>query len=100
MKKLILLSIILFTGIFVNAQPEDVKQMHENAKGFMRTGDFDNAILILTRAMQKSRDLEVEKDLVMSYYMKRDFSNALEGAKSLIDRDDVDVASYQIAGNV
>jgi tetratricopeptide (TPR) repeat protein len=67
----------------------------------MRTGDFDNAILILSRALMiNNKDIEIEKDLVQSYYMKRDFTKALEGAKSLIDRDDVDVASYQIAGNV
>lgn len=66
----------------------------------MRTGDFENAILILGRAVQLSKDIEIEKDLVMSYYMKRDFTKALEGAKDLIDRDDVDVASFQIAGNV
>lgn len=100
MKKISLLSIILLTVLFSQAQPEDTKQMHENAKGFMRTGDFDNAIIILTRVMQTSKELEVEKDLVMSYYMKRDYSKALDGAKSLIDRDDADVASFQIAGNV
>ena len=101
MKKLLIASIILFSGLISFAQPDDPKAMHENAKNFMRTGDFDNAILILSRAQQiDNKDIEIAKDLVLSYYMKRDYSKALEGAKNLIDRDDVDVASYQIAGNV
>lgn len=101
MKKLFFLSFFLVTGMIAFAQPEDPKQLHENAKTFMRTGDFDNAIIILTRIIQSgSKELEVEKDLVMAYYMKRDYAKALDGAKNLIDRDDVDVASFQIAGNV
>ena len=101
MKKLLVLSFVLFTGLSLFAQPEDPKQLHETAKNFMRNGDFDNAITVLTRVMQNGyKDIDVEKDLVMSYYMKRDFSKALDGAKNLIERDDVDVASFQIAGNV
>ena len=102
MKKILFLSLILVSGLISFSQPEDSKAMHENAKNFMRTGDFDNAITILTRAMQMTdgKNIEIEKDLVMSYYMKRDYTKALEGAKNLIDRDDVDVASFQITGNV
>ena len=36
----------------------------------------------------------------MSYYLKRHYSKAMEGAKELISRDDADVVSFQIAGNV
>lgn len=97
----IILLVCLAFSLTAVAQPEEVKKMHENAKAFMRTGDFDNAIIILTRALQKdSKNLELQKDLVISYFFKRDYSKALEGAKELIDRDDADVVSYQIAGNV
>lgn len=100
MKKYILLLACLFSGI-VSFSQDDVKTMHENAKAFMRSGDFDNAIVILTRALQQdSKNLELQKDLVMSYYLKRDYTRALEGAKTLIDRDDADVVTFQIAGNV
>lgn len=92
---------LLFIVIPASAQPEDPKTMHETAKSFMRTGDFDNAILVLTRALQKdNKNLEMQKDLVMSYYLKRDYLKALEGIKTLVDRDDADVVTYQIAGNV
>jgi Tfp pilus assembly protein PilF len=75
--------------------------MHENAKTFMRSGDFDNAVVVLTRALQKdNNNLELQKDLVMSYYLKRDYAKAKDGVEALIERDDADVITYQIAGNV
>ena len=73
----------------------------KHAKTFMRSGDFDNAIIVLIRALQQDKNnLEMQKDLVMSYYLKRDYKKALEGVKALIDRDDADVVCFQIAGNV
>ncbi len=97
----ILLLFALSLSLAVTAQPDDIKQLQETARSFMRTGDFDNAIIVLTRALQRdSKNLELQKDLVMSYYYKRDYAKALEGAKVLIDRDDADVVSFQIAGNV
>jgi Tfp pilus assembly protein PilF len=97
----ILLLIALSFSLAASAQPEEVKKMQETAKAFMRTGDFDNAIIVLTRALQKdNKNIELQKDLVMSYFFKRDYAKAMEGAKVLIDRDDVDVVSFQIAGNV
>lgn len=97
----ILLLIALSFSLAASAQPEEVKKMQETAKAFMRTGDFDNAIIVLTRALQKdNKNIELQKDLVMSYFFKRDYAKAMEGAKALIDRDDVDVVSFQIAGNV
>jgi|GEM_PF-5827367 len=42
----------------------------------------------------------MQKDLLMSYYLKRDYAKALDGVKALIDRDDADVVVFQIAGNV
>ncbi|HRF20053.1 MAG TPA: hypothetical protein PK977_17875, partial [Chitinophagaceae bacterium] len=101
MKKIQLLFIALSAFLLVSAQPEDSKTMHETAKTFMRTGDFDNAIIVLTRALQQDKNnLEMQKDLVMSYYLKRDYAKALDGVKALIDRDDADVVVFQIAGNV
>lgn len=99
MKKLVSVSIILLSSVLVFAQ--DVKTMHENAKTFMRSGDFENAVLILNRALQQDKNnLELQKDLVMSYYLKRDYTKALELVKPLVDRDDADVVCFQIAGNV
>lgn len=101
MKKLFFLLIALPFVVSAFAQPEDPKALHENAKAFMRTGDFDNAIVILKRALQQDpNNLDINKDLVMSYYLKRDYSKALENVKALLDRDDADEVVYQLAGNV
>lgn len=79
---------------------DDVKTLHETAKTYMRSGDFDNAIIVLNRAIQKENNLDLQKDLAMSYYMKRDYAKAKDAIKDLVDRDDVDEVSFQIAGNV
>jgi Tfp pilus assembly protein PilF len=100
MKKIFSLLIVFSISLAAFAQ-DDVKTLHETAKTFMRSGDFDNAVIVLTRALQQDKkNLELQKDLVMSYYLKRDYTKALEGVKVLVDRDDADVVTYQIAGNV
>jgi len=67
----------------------------------MQHGDFDNAIIILNRALQLDKNnLDMRKDLAMSYYYKRDYVKALDQAKLLLDRDDADAVCYQIGGNV
>ncbi len=101
MKKILFFFIAFSFLLTASAQPEDSKTMHETARTFMRSGDFDNAILVLVRALQgNSKDLEMQKDLAMSYYLKRDYTKALDAVKKLVDRDDADVATFQIAGNV
>ncbi|MFI5185490.1 MAG: tetratricopeptide repeat protein [Chitinophagales bacterium] len=102
MKKYLLIFCSLFLlSAAVIGQTEDAKTLHENAKMFMRQGDFDNAIIILNRAIQLDKNnLDILKDLAMSYYYKRDYQKALDEVKILLDRDDADVVSYQIGGNV
>src|SRR5215217_4396121 len=74
---------------------------HETAYSFMKTGDHDNAILVLTKAIQSEPENEqLLQDLALAYYYKKDFAQAKTYAKKLADRDDADVASYQIAGTV
>jgi Tfp pilus assembly protein PilF len=101
MKKIISFFFVSLIASASFAQPEDPKTLHETAKTFMRSGDFDNAIIVLTRALKlDSKNLELQKDLVMSYYLKRDYVKALDGVEAIIDRDDADVVTFQIAGNV
>jgi Tfp pilus assembly protein PilF len=101
MKKIIFLLAGFWLSLAVIAQPDDPKTLHETARTFMRAGDYDNAILVLNRALANDKDnLEMQKDLVLTYYLKRDYAKALDGVKVLVDRDDADVMTYQIAGNV
>ncbi len=101
MKKLFSLLFASFFVITLFAQPEDPKTLHENAKAFMRAGEFDNAAVVLVRALQQDKNnVEIQKDLVMCYYLKRDYAKALDGVKVLLDRDDADVVVYQLGGNI
>ena len=73
----------------------------ETAEAFMRTGDFDNAILVLNSALkQDAGNLDLQKDLVLSYTYKRDFAKALGVVKPMLERNDADEQTYQVAGNV
>jgi Tfp pilus assembly protein PilF len=98
MKKIaiLILSLGFATGIW--AQTGSVQ---ETAMNFMRSGDFDNAILVLNKGLQQdANNLELQKNLALAYYLKRDFAQAQEQVNKLMERDDADVASYQIAGDV
>jgi tetratricopeptide (TPR) repeat protein len=93
----LLLGIVLAAGAW--AQPEQSPQ--ETARAFMRAGDWNNAILVLRSALaQEPNNLEYQKDLALSYLYKRDFTKAMEVVKPMLERDDADVATYQIGGNV
>lgn len=96
MKKILfILSSVLSLNAFAQPTPK------ETADAFMRSGDFDNAILVLTTALkQNPNDLDLQKNLVLSYTYKKDFAKALEVMKPMLERDDVDEQAYQVSGNV
>lgn len=74
---------------------------HETAYSFMRSGDHDNAILVLTKAIQTEPNNEqLLQDLTLAYYYKKDFAQAKTYAQKLMEQEDLDIASYQIAGTV
>ncbi len=93
MKRLfLLLSVVCCSSIAVIAQEQSLQ---ETARTFMRTGDFDNAILILNRALEQDKNnLDLQKDLALAYYYKRDYAKALDRVKPMLDRDDADVMTY------
>lgn len=98
MKKFFLTATMIWVSLSVLAQSDSPI---ETARSFMRTGDFDNAILVLNNALKQDKDnLELQKDLVLAYTYKRDFSKALEIVKPILEKDDIDVQTYQVAGNV
>lgn len=99
MKQLIFI-VALFASLSSIAQPSE-PTAQETARTFLRNGDFDNAVLVLNKAIQQDpRNLELQKDLALTYYYKRDFAKALNQVEPMLDRDDADVNVYQIAGSV
>jgi hypothetical protein len=73
--------------------------LQETAKTFTRQGDYANAILVLSGAVQKDpQNLELQKDLAFNYYLEKDYAKGLGLARSLADRPEGDVQCYQLAG--
>lgn len=90
----ILLSGCLF---FSTVRAQDVQQLRETARSFQRQGDYENAILVLTKAASLApKDPDVQKDLGTVYYISRQYPKALEQMKPLLDRSDADEQVYQI----
>jgi tetratricopeptide (TPR) repeat protein len=101
MKKIVIAFLFLFQiSSIVIAQPQQTAQeLHETARTFMRQGDYDNALLVIKRAAEKDPDnLEILKDLTFLYFLKRDYANAMQVGKPLIERADADVQTFQILG--
>lgn len=101
MKKASIAIIILLSFICHNGLAQSAKELQETARSFMQQGDYANAILVLNRAIQlEPGNYDITKDLSLSYYMQRDNAKALEIIKPLLDKEDGDDQSYQIAGNI
>lgn len=99
MKKLSIAFLLVLNFCFALAQ--DAKELHQTAKTFMRQGDHANAILVLNRALQQEpKNIEMGKDLALSYYFQRENTKAMETITPLLDRDEADDQSYQIAGMI
>jgi len=101
MKKILLASGFCFLSVFVFAQSEDAEKLHENAKAFMRQGDYANASLILARALiQAPGNLGIIKDLAFDYYLQKENAKALETIKPSLENDNADDQAYQIGGTI
>lgn len=101
MKKILLALPLCLLSIFVFSQSDDIEKLHENAKAFMRQGDYANASLILTRALKQApNNIEIAKDLAYDYYLQKENEKALETIKPLLERDNADDQTYQIGGTI
>jgi len=81
------------------AQQPDAKTLQETAKAFARQGDYTNAVIVLTRALQQDpKNLELSKDLAFDYYLQHEYPKGLEVARNLTERPDADVQCYQLTG--
>lgn len=99
MKKNLLVLFLLMASFTYAQQQENAETLHQTAKTFMRQGDYENSVLVLNKALQlQPNNLQISKDLLFAYYLKRDFAKALETGKPLVDRPDADVQSFQMLG--
>ena len=91
--------IICSTSVVSFAQQPSTKELYDTAKSFMHHGDYDNATLVLNRALQQDpNNLDMLKDLALLNYLKRDYSQSIDLCKTLIERPDADEQTFQILG--
>lgn len=102
MKKILSVIILCCLAISLFAQQEDVDKLQENAKTFMQHADYANATLILTRAFQQEpQNLQIAKDLSLSYFLQNEGQKALDVIKPFVDNNNTaDDQAYQIAGTI
>ncbi|MBW7840439.1 MAG: hypothetical protein H3C36_12550 [Chitinophagaceae bacterium] len=100
MKRLLLLLLLHLTLIpVIEAQSDDTQTLHQNAKEFMKSGDYANATIILVRALEKSpNNLAIAKDLALSFYMESENIKAVNVLKPFVEKDQADAQAYQITG--
>ena len=80
---------------------QDNAELKQTANSFLRSGDFNNAILVLNQAIQNAPDdIQLKKDLAFAYYLKGDYNRAYTVVSPLVDKKDADIHLFQIAGNI
>ncbi len=91
----------VFSGLLgsVSAQQETAQLLQQTARTLMQKGDLENAVLVLDRAKQQEpNNIDILRDLCYAYYLKRDFSKAIEVGKDLVDKPNADEQSFQVLG--
>lgn len=102
MKKfLFLLLVFTITHSAISQTEDKVRKIQETARGFVRDGDYNNAVLVLNRGLENDKtNLELLKELAFTLFLKKDYVGSLEIAKPFAIREDVDVQAYQILAMV
>ena len=99
MKKLFLVTLLAFLAIVSEAQT--ARELQATANTFLRQGDYANAVLVLTRALDmEPNNMSVTKDLALVYNLQKQNDKALPLIKKVIDSDQADDQSFQIAGSI
>lgn len=98
--RLCVMLLLTLSFLQVSAQ-QTASQMRETAMAFQRQGDYGNAVIVLNRAIEQAPgSMELLTDLAYVYYLQRDFGKAIDVIKPLTERDDAEIRTYQIAGNI
>ena len=98
MKKFFLLVITLCLAAFTYAQ-QSVESIRKQASAAAQQQNFDDAIQLLEQGLQQYPDNpDLLKDEAYIAYLGRDYKRALQLGKTITERDDADIQSFQILG--
>jgi Tfp pilus assembly protein PilF len=93
--------VFFFLLISATTFSQEVEKLMESAKTFTRQGDYANAKLVLNRALQiKPNDPTILKELSYTNYLAGDLTAARDIIMPLVESDNADVQSFQIACNI
>ena len=100
MRFIFLFLVCLASSPVIQAQ-SGIAQIKQNARNYNNRGDHANAVIVLRQGLREfPKALELEKELVLSLTLQRDFAAAKEIAVPLTERTDADIICFQLAGNV
>ena len=101
MKKQIYFLLALCMCSLIGFSQSSIKQLQQTARDYNNRGDHANAVIVLRQGLRDfPKALELEKDLILSLTLQREFASAKELALALTQRADADVVCFQLAGNV
>ncbi len=99
MKYVFLSLLVIALAGSAKAQEQTARLLQETARTLVQKGDYDNAAVVLERAKQQEPDnIDILRDLCFAYYLKRDFSKAIETGKDLVEKPNADQQSFQVLG--
>jgi len=99
MKQLIIVSFLLLGFSLVKAQEPTAKELYQTARSLMQQGDYDNASIAFNKTLAlEPNNTDVLKDYAYLNCLKKDYDKAIIIGKSLVEKQDADVQSYQILG--
>jgi Tfp pilus assembly protein PilF len=91
----------LFAIITSAAFSQEVEKLMESARTFTKNEDYANAKLVLNRALQlKPNDPAVLKQLAYTNYLAGDLTAARDIIMPVVESENADVQSFQIACNI
>lgn len=99
--RFIFLFLVCLASIPLIQAQSGIVQIKQNARNYNNRGDHANAVIVLRQGLREfPKALELEKELVLSLTLQRDFAAAKEIAVPLTERTDADIICFQLAGNV
>lgn len=96
--RIVLALLLLHTGLWAQV---DINSLRETIRTFQRQGDYDNALLVINKALQSYPDnAGLQMDLAYTQYLQQDYKTARQTIEPLLDKPDAEVQTFQVAGNI
>lgn len=84
----------------LSLQAQNKFDEYAQAKVYLIKGDYLNATTLLKKLITfDSTDIELKKDLAICYNFQREYDNAIQTLKPIVDKDKADDQCFQILGN-